>query len=393
MKQNAASSHFRQDRRRPAAWFFWIILLLLTGAAAMFRASVPVAAAFLVCLLLPGISLFFSRLVRKHLSAGITLPLSAAKNAYAEGILTLRNDGLPACGRVSVLLTVTNALTGEERKQQLLLSAPSFGSASVQFTVSSAHCGALECTAADAVLYDWFGLFRLRASLQASGTVLILPDTFPVEIQDSPVFPQTSSPEEQDSIRGTEDPSEIRGLREYRAGDPVRQIHWKLSAKQHIPILKENGMPVSRTLLLFWDKLRGTEPAVTDALAEAVCSLALGLCRQQIPFTFGWRGQDGTELEIISDEDTAVRAVSLALRHGSRPGSPENSGADGPLTEAQGYTRALWFAGAYPFASEAFLSAESIVYLCGKEPPDRGSRLTVFFSPEETRETLRLLRL
>ncbi len=393
MKHPPSTPHTGSGFRRAAAWLLWIALLVLTGIAALFSRRIPVKGAFLVCLLVPGISLLNNRLVRKKLSAGITLPLSAAKGRPAEGCITLRNEGFPASGKVSVILSVTNVLTGENTKQLLLLSAPSRGSSSTHFILSSVHCGTIECVAEDMVLYDWFGLFRQRVFLQASGSLLILPDTFPVDIQESAFLTEAYSPEEQDSIRGTEDPAEIRSLREYRAGDPVRQIHWKLSAKRGVPVLKEISRPVSRTLLLFWDKVHGADPRATDALAEAVCSLALSLARRQIPFAFGWRGRNGTEIKVITDEDAAIQAVSLVLRYGPDPGCSDPSGSLEPVKEAERYARTLWFSVVYPFESMAFLSAESIVYLCGETLPDRGSLLTVFFTPDESREMLRILRL
>ena len=62
-------------------------------------------------------------------------------------------------------------------------------------------------------------------------------------------------------------PDEFYGLREYRAGDPVRAIHWKRSARTGDLVIRELTSNVTPQLIVVLD-LRGW-PAVADGSARA----------------------------------------------------------------------------------------------------------------------------
>ena len=100
-------------------------------------------------------------------------------------------------------------------------------------------------------LMDYFGILPTRAEAVALARTTVLPELFPMEVTllASPCYAEDGT-----VARRGEDRSEMFQLREYRAGDDIRQIHWKLSAKTDELILREASQPESRELLLFWDK-------------------------------------------------------------------------------------------------------------------------------------------
>ena len=245
----------------------------------------------------------------------------------------------------------------------------------------------LQFSVQEVSLYDWFGLFRTRASLTARDGILILPTTFPAQIEVSLPYSEKGDEENQNPLRGTEDPSEIFAFREYQPGDPIRQIHWKLTAKRGVPILKEISRPVSRTLLLFWNKTPGIPAEATDALAEAFSSAAMSLASRKIPFTIGWQDRNGIHMEPVSDETSLFGAISLAVRRGA----PQAGAAEVPDTSE--YAKVLWFSGTYPFEEEPGLPAESSVFLCNTNMPESGNRYTVFFRPEEAAQVFRAIQI
>ena len=50
---------------------------------------------------------------------------------------------------------------------------------------------------------------------------------------------------------GGEDTGETFQVREYEAGDSMKQIHWKLSARLNDLVVREPGYPVTRSVLVF----------------------------------------------------------------------------------------------------------------------------------------------
>ena len=370
------------------SWLFWILMLAITGAAAVFSTSSIGKAAFFFCLVFPFLSLLLNRFVKKHLSVSFSLPVSAAKGQPMKGTVSLLNDGGIPCRKTDIHFTIHNDLTGYTYHCLAPLSAPSHGRSSADFTFSSEHCGMLRFTASDARLYDGFSLLSLRAAVSASKTVLILPETFPAEVFIDLPYSEQGDEETRNPLRGMEDPSEIYALREYQSGDPVRQIHWKLSAKRDMPILKEISRPVSRTLLLFWNKTPKTPPNVTDALAEAFSSAAISLAEQGIPFTLGWSDSNGSHFEPILTEDGTFSAISQAVRYGA--GTGRDTTAE-PSFSA--HSKILWFSSSYPFEEEPWLAPDCTVFLCNTKTPATGSRYTRIFRPEETQELFKTIRV
>ena len=119
-----------------------------------------------------------------------------------------------------------------------------------------------------AELPDPLGLFqRRRPTLNEESEVLIIPKRYrlpPLELRgqsELKVGGETAS-----TIRG--EGGEFMGLRDYRAGDPLRKIHWKAWARTGQPIVKEfEETRFPRYGLVLDTSLKDTGP---DMLEEAI---------------------------------------------------------------------------------------------------------------------------
>lgn len=85
---------------------------------------------------------------------------------------------------------------------------------------------------------DPFGLFRALVRVPAVQTLTVLPRRYPV-----PFFEMPGSPKYQPGgvalASRVGESEEFLGLREYRAGDPMRRIHWRSWARAGEPVTKE----------------------------------------------------------------------------------------------------------------------------------------------------------
>ena len=113
--------------------------------------------------------------------------------------------------------------------------------------------------------------------------------------------------------RGGNDPGEVRSIREYVAGDPVKNIHWKLSEKTDRLLVKELGLPVTDDLLVVLDtsSVSIPEPDGLDAIAEVFASIMRTLRMEDISFSVTWPEEGGLPpviRKIMSDEDLASAA-------------------------------------------------------------------------------------
>jgi len=89
------------------------------------------------------------------------------------------------------------------------------------------------------LLPDPFGLFQKCAKVPATAsTLIVLPRRFPlppIELPGGAAFKITG----ETNTNAIGNSGEFVGLRDYRPGDPLRQIHWKSWARTGRPIVKE----------------------------------------------------------------------------------------------------------------------------------------------------------
>lgn len=150
-----------------------------------------------------------------------------------------------------------------------------------------AYCGKYSFCVKKAKVSDYLGLFRFSAGKESRDDVNVLPDFYeiPVEITEGTrTFPVDG--DEYDPHRSGDDPSEIFQIREYRPGDGMQRIHWKMSAKAGEWMTKEYGLPVGCCVLVLldlkqdrgdlagasrWDQILETAVSVSYSLALAGC--------------------------------------------------------------------------------------------------------------------------
>lgn len=76
--------------------------------------------------------------------------------------------------------------------------------------------------------------------------------------------------------RVTTDRAEVRGVRAYRDGDPIRDLHWRTTARRGEPMVREYDAAPSPELVLVVEAWAPADPAPADrARLEAALSLAV----------------------------------------------------------------------------------------------------------------------
>ena len=121
-----------------------------------------------------------------------------------------------------------------------------------------------------------FGLFRKERDVSLPGEVVVWPRT------DRSVRPPSLGggrvPRTGSQARGAQGPrGEYRSLREYRAGDDPRDIHWRSSARLREPVLREYERDGAETRWIYLDlRTEAGDPAeVAVEVAAAVAAQAM----------------------------------------------------------------------------------------------------------------------
>lgn len=229
-------------------WLCWLLALL--GALALRVAYTGWLAGFVLAgvLCLPVMGLAVS--LPAFLAARVELSPGQARTArgspacwYVTGRSAL---GLPL-GRIRVTVKTDNELNGltyQTKKTWFLTGAEK----SVSLPAPAVHCGLLTGRFSHVWALDTLGLFWLP--LRRSG---------PARLWVDPVSQSTGLPplpeEEAAGVRPRPGggPGEDYDPREYRPGDPLSSIHWKLSAKRDELVTRETLETVKPLPLLTID--------------------------------------------------------------------------------------------------------------------------------------------
>ena len=342
-----------------------LALLVLTG-------SVWLIGLLVLLVLLPLLSLAWNSAAGKRADTRVSFPANARKRSETKGKVSAAFHGLQPLGRVYCARALHNDLTGEQTLLRLPLERTGEGY-EADFSVRTAHCGRICGTVLQLTLTDFFGLLPTKSAVSAEGHMTVLPETFPVEVDDSMLSAPKDGDDTRDDRKGS-DKTETFQLRDYAPGDDLRGSHWKLSSKLDKLIFREPAQPVSNALLLYWDQTSGT-PEQLDALAEAVFSVGQSLCQAGVPFTVGKTEQGVVQSAEITNLEDLIEHFPILLRR---------RGAQRPdLAELTAFGRVFYFTAAIP---ESEYGEAVQIFLCGDETGVSGGEIV--FTPENAEEIL-----
>ena len=274
---------------------------------------------------LPWFSLLVSLLAMLRTRLRMDAPALLTRNEAAYVTLRAGNGFLPQ-PLCRFRLTITAVMTGERRS--LRQSTQSQGSWYVPLDTS--HAGAYLCQVEKARVYDYLGLFRLPVRAPAPVETVIRP--VPREPARLPNLRHFLVRQLKPKPGGGF--SEEHELRDYRPGDSMREIHWKLSVKTDRTIVREAQEPVRGLTLLTFD-LRGT-PGRVDATLEELLWLSQWLLDHDTPHQILWIDPTDCETATAPIEAPAdlEALLSRLLRTPLRP--------DTPSLEGRTFPRATW---------------------------------------------------
>ena len=271
----------------------WLVLEgLLLWCFAWFGSGVALALAVLL-ILMPVATIPVSMFLKKKLEIQLEAALSLRKGDEASITVKMSNPTVFAALRVRCDVVVQNQLNRETLKQHILTWAGPKKTQKCSLRIASEYCGRLRVWVPQVVLYDCFGIFGIRCKCNAVTHMTVQAETFEPNVVLVPNPSSTDDSESYSQERSGADLTETFQLREYVPGDSPRQIHWKLTNKFDKLIVRDPGLPISKNVLVFWERTGETNnPERIDAQAEVIISLCRSLVDMGIQFTVGWIDTD-----------------------------------------------------------------------------------------------------
>ena len=287
----------------------YALLLLAALGLDLFCGSVWTLALTLLLVLTPlgciPLHLWAVKQIRLRLDA----PVNLGKGETGTLRVQIENKTALPLGLIHVRLRLSNLLTGQSELRRCRLSARPRRTETAEYDLASAHCGRIAIEAACCRIYDPFGLIGIRLKQTVLAQTTVQPKGFAQTIF---ISPDANCPDDSESYapdRAGYDLSEVYQLREYRPGDSLRQMHWKLSGKLDRLVIREASLPVRRSVLLFWERTQKAVPEETDAQADVVVTFCRSLLEAGVQFTIAWNDATADPQHGRADRPAAAAAV------------------------------------------------------------------------------------
>ena len=298
---------------------FWLLWLAAAAVLYFFENNTGTRIVLASSLLIPLLSILFAMLFTEHVRFELSVPERVHKGEIFTLVGSIQESWLLAACLPCASVCIENPLTGEMICSERL----SFErEKSIRF--KSDHCGSLVVRLQDRAVEDRFGLFRFSVQENASAErrVIVYPELFPVRIDHNNLSNGSEVNGSLSAGNGGGDLSSYSGIREYVPGDPVRQIHWKLSVKTDRLLIRECEKDTAAGLTLWLETSpEKLDPAKMDHAAEALLSVSHSLCESNDPHQVSWFDHAREEMEkmfVASETDfEQMEKALLSAKSGS----------------------------------------------------------------------------
>ena len=298
-------------RKRFIAW----VLLVLSAAIMYFFSNGSVTlAAFVALIAVLPLSYGVLRLTADKAEAFISE--EAAEDGKKKFVLNFRNKGFLPIAAIETEVLCTNLRNGETDTKQVNISLGPNASGSVNIELAPIHAGRYELSTGPVRILDPLGIWTRKAKEELKAGFTVLPDIYDVRMSSAGVAAMPESDMESNKTRGSVSGDTI-DIREYVPGDPVSNIHWKLSEKTDKLLVRELGSPQSDQYLLILDNASeaADDSAALDAVAAVYASVIHDLIQNGMACYAAWTDPESGRAVIkkITDENEETEAADSYL--------------------------------------------------------------------------------
>ena len=237
--------------KRARIYYFFAFLLSVFFIMTLYHRITIVF--FAAVLILP----LFSYLLMLLNYAFVKFEVSVDKKIYdkreqASTLIRISNEGILPTPfiKIKIIQIDENGKSADENIYALSLSPMK----SIEFknNITMKRRGLYEVGIKSVELYDIFGLFRFRRTINIIEEILVLPKRILLYGEMSRSITSEDG-EEKNRRRIGEDRTIISHIRDYVEGDNINSVHWKLSSKKDDLIVKVYDRPNDNNILIIAD--------------------------------------------------------------------------------------------------------------------------------------------
>lgn len=249
--------------------FFLVVFAILSYLAVLYESKAALAACLvLIFWLLGGIFQLYDGFRKCR----IELPFSAHAGEKEDQVVftfTVSNASLLPLSGLQLHFLLLDQSGGRWEEKKLLLSLPPKSHETYSLVFSSPYCGRFRICLTKIRLQSFFSLVWFSRKDSSMGEAVFFPKPLPVPVKISERT-RYFSPEGEEDLEDPFHSASAAGsfqedLRSYQPGDPVRLVHWKLSARTDTLLVRTLSGQKGFSVLLFLELAR---PGQGDSLRQ-----------------------------------------------------------------------------------------------------------------------------
>lgn len=285
----------------------YLIVALILLLCVFFYRQAFLVVLFLLVLLLPQVSYLLCRKSFEKLSAELDFSAAEAeKNLQVSLTVRFLNPARFPLLHVECPLVVSSPYYNKGEEQIYVLPAPVGKKEALSLPFTFHYCGLYRAEMASLKAYDLLHFFSFKKEIHLCTQTMVFP-VEKMEITYHPSFYTEGFDEYESSVKTGNVSSNVTDIREYRPGDRLQSIHWKLSAKIDKLMVKENEAAASHQFYVLLELYCPPEhPEYLDQAVTYAYGVALELLAYHENFFFGFYSEgrrEFTSSPVRNEED------------------------------------------------------------------------------------------
>lgn len=330
-----------------------------------------------VCIAIPLLfSFIYYVRLPKQMKCRLRMPAYVRKKENVKGNLLVKRGGEFPVFHAQAFFAITNLMTGEKEEFTLNVSMMRKREESSSFDFSPRYAGILTVTLEKIEIYGLLGCLKKTITIEKSREIMVLPNTFEMNLKLRPIYCMNEEGEKTMMSRNGYDASVYHGVREFREGDSIKHIHWKLTGKADEYVVKELGVPaIMRPVLYMETNVQKQNPAMVDAMVEVYISLSQQMVQEGYQHILCWYDHRKNEWiwHDVRELEQLEEAFDLLLRTPFIPSTEANFFAI-PSAEWENYGQVVIVSNQKKDFDSVMNRVGSVTLLIGKEKRDRALR-------------------
>lgn len=231
-------------------WISYIMLMIVTLLFTIYYRQSFFLVLFLLLCFLPVISYFLCSYGFKHITVTLASKAYIAdKPATLPLLVTIANESHIPFTHFEITLHSFCCFYPKEQLEKLVLPAYAKKNSTSSFPITYKKSGCYQTKLLEIATYDFLQLFYFSRPCSTQTEVQIMPVSTGEISYHSTIYGEGFDEYEETSLKGNVS-SNVTDVREYRPGDRLQKIHWKLSAKSDDLMVKENEATTSNRFFL-----------------------------------------------------------------------------------------------------------------------------------------------